>query len=402
MSISGQPTFDFPHPELTKIDGPPSFVPLQKLNEELFANASSVYSARGNGALGHAVLVLGVAEYNRVANLPAGGNANNWQAPAHPGIMPNIPAGATNAMIANITATHKAALQEYITYQQVENALKRQLLACVDDTYVCSLKEPRYGYANITTRQIIEHLEATYAVLDQEAMSANLRSLQQPWEPQVSMESLWQRGTTAQQVATAGGNPINDATLLLHTREVLVNTGVFKLDLRDWDNKPVAQRTWANFKTFFTEANKKRIKETTAGQFQHGAFAATERTSPTRFSPLTLESDQGNEFSYCWTHGLTNNKEHTSKTCTKKATGHQEDATLGNMMGGNNTIRRKRGEKNKFRELNPQPARPQPRRTSNPRDRANHAQDDSTRDDETVATSNSSFNNGNGGGANDS
>ena len=79
MSIitSGASAFKLPHPELTRIDGMPDYLSIQRLKRELVANAISVYSTRGNGALGHAVLILGNAEYNRVANLPGGGNANN-------------------------------------------------------------------------------------------------------------------------------------------------------------------------------------------------------------------------------------------------------------------------------------------------------------------------------------
>ena len=50
----------------------------------------------------------------------------------------------------------------------------------------------------------------------------------------------------------------------------------------------------------------------------------------------------------------------------QQANGHQEGATVDNMMGGNNTIRRKRGERNTYRQLNPQ----QPR---NPRNEAGAA-----------------------------
>ena len=39
--------------------------------------------------------------------------------------------------------------------------------------------------------------------------------------------------------------------------------------------------------------------------------------------------------SYCWTHGVTNNPSHTSQTCRNPAQGHQQNATVTNMMGGN-------------------------------------------------------------------
>jgi hypothetical protein len=38
---------------------------------------------------------------------------------------------------------------------------------------------------------------------------------------------------------------------------------------------------------------------------------------------------------YCWTHDHRISKEHTSATCTRKLTGHRNDATAANTLGGN-------------------------------------------------------------------
>jgi hypothetical protein len=37
---------------------------------------------------------------------------------------------------------------------------------------------------------------------------------------------------------------------------------------------------------------------------------------------------------YCWTHGYHVSATHNNKTCTRRATGHQEEATRSNNMGG--------------------------------------------------------------------
>ncbi len=37
---------------------------------------------------------------------------------------------------------------------------------------------------------------------------------------------------------------------------------------------------------------------------------------------------------YCWTHGHHIRKDHTSNTCAVKATGHRDDATAANTLGG--------------------------------------------------------------------
>ena len=42
-------------------------------------------------------------------------------------------------------------------------------------------------------------------------------------------------------------------------RKVLQKSGVFYLGVRDWDALPAAQRTYNQFRTHFTAANKRRI-----------------------------------------------------------------------------------------------------------------------------------------------
>ena len=143
-----------------------------------------------------------------------------------------------------ISATYDRALRN------VEQTLKQQLLAAVEDEYVCSLQDALYGYANVTVRAI----ETTYGQLDQDALTANLVALEEPWEPVESMEKIWQQATYAQGDAEQGGDPITEATLVCIYRDKLKNTGVFSLNLREWDKKPLADCTWANLKTHFTEA----------------------------------------------------------------------------------------------------------------------------------------------------
>jgi hypothetical protein len=41
---------------------------------------------------------------------------------------------------------------------------------------------------------------------------------------------------------------------------------------------------------------------------------------------------------YCWMHGLSQHRNHTSATCLHKADGHKDDATAFKMKGGNHTI----------------------------------------------------------------
>ena len=41
---------------------------------------------------------------------------------------------------------------------------------------------------------------------------------------------------------------------------------------------------------------------------------------------------------YCWTHGITSNLQHTSATCTRPKQGHKKEATYENKMGGSEEV----------------------------------------------------------------
>jgi hypothetical protein len=52
--------------------------------------------------------------------------------------------------------------------------------------------------------------------------------------------------------------------------------------------------------------------------------------------PLVFQGtdDAGNKITYCWSHGITSNLRHHSKTYKRQKEGHQTDATLHNKMNG--------------------------------------------------------------------
>lgn len=50
--------------------------------------------------------------------------------------------------------------------------------------------------------------------------------------------------------------------------------------------------------------------------------------------PAQGKDDDGNDITYCWSHGITRNLWHNSKTCKRCKEGHKKEATLQNKMGG--------------------------------------------------------------------
>jgi hypothetical protein len=367
MSFSNfDPTSTFPHADLTVLTGKPSFASVQVLKRELIANAMSVHSSRGNGTMGHAVLVLGTPAYDLIT-----GVGHAWTDPPKPDTAPIIVAGATSAQITSAHRLWERECHEWKAFTSTELALKRLLLVAVDETYISSLQDPMFGFAQVSVHSLLTHLDTTYAEVTPDDITQNLAKLSTPWDPTESMEPLWLRGVEAQRIATAGSVPITDPQLLNIFRDMLAKTGLFSLDIRDWDKLPSASRTIALFKTTFTDANKVRLRSQTfqpygartpapvpAYGMANGATGGTPDTGTTTTpSILAYSASTKTSLGYCWTHGVTTNKDHNSRTCSNKGTSHKEDATIDNMLGGNNTIRRRPNETNVYIQKNPPSSR---------------------------------------------
>lgn len=370
MTSSTDLRITMPHASLTAITGTPSFVSLRLLKQELFANAASVSSSLTAPDIGHAMLVIGDPTYIQLATdaqnaeaLAAGvapPAAYVWNPPIRPPAQPVIAAVATNAAIARAKEEWLLAQTDYNAFTNAKSVLKQQILNAVPHNFVSSLKHELTGFSTVTPRQLVAHLETTYGNVTRSHLDANLVALETPWDPSDSMEDLWTRCAQCEHIAAAGNETISPALKMRLMLKVLTQSGLFSLDIRDWNKRPVAQRTWDDFKTFFGEANRERCANLTAGDYRHQANVTVTRSaakSPT-FSEITqgtFSTSGASEkpIKFCWTHGcFPYGNGHTSRECTNKKKGHKEDANIFNMLGGNNSIRRKPNERDDYTRIN--------------------------------------------------
>jgi hypothetical protein len=137
---------------------------------------------------------------------------------------------------------------------------------------------------------------------------------------------------------------------------MIEKTGLLSTTTEKFRLRPVTEWTVALFKSEFVLGNKERIRRLTAGDAGfHGAHNAISTPSPSTpasaaaVTPVTTPAPappaaarhvtvEGGKMFYCWTHGLSPHRNHTSITCLHKAEGHKDNATAFRMQGGNNTI----------------------------------------------------------------
>ena len=116
----------FPHPTIARIEGPPTYDAIAEMQRSLSANAASVHTNLGGGQLGYLALTVDPAIYATRAAEP-------FVAPPNPGILPVIPFGSTVAYTSELVRQHTHSLKAWREHQDVDNALKQQLLGTVND-----------------------------------------------------------------------------------------------------------------------------------------------------------------------------------------------------------------------------------------------------------------------------
>lgn len=361
-----EPKEHFAHTKLTALSAKevPTRKSLKTLHLQVNANAESVPSTRGGANHGHLGIVLSPEDYATIQT-EDGVAKTPWVNPEHPGPRPEIPDEATQYQIAEANRQYKADAEEYRLFKSTEAALRNQLLEAVPEIFISILENKHRGYGGLTPLQILNHLDANYGEVTAADLRVNIQNLHRQWTPDQPIEDLWQQIKDCMDFA-ADHNPITECTAVQAAVANLEESGAFVDTLKEWELKPLAEQTLANLKSKINLAARVKHKQLTAkgAGYANKATGANKENTPT---PNPTPGIPG--MSYCWTHGFFHNYGrnigHNSTTCLSKEEGHRDEATVDNMMGGNNRVQRKNREKQVWKPKTWQPNPRAPRNSTN-------------------------------------
>jgi len=237
-----------PYPILTRIEGVPSYEDIKILNDELTGNAVTITTNLGDGLVGYARLTLTAAVYANIS-------LHAWVPPVNPGIQALIPAGSTSPQITALNRSFDKNFAIYADFIAVGNALKKQLLAAVNDIYLCTLKMPYIGYGNVTVLQLLTHLYSTYAKISPGDLEANDKRMKAAYDPNLPIEFLFKQIEDAVAYADHGQAPISKVQVTNRAINLITNTGLFTDECKEWKRLSADSKTWLAFKVKFAEAH---------------------------------------------------------------------------------------------------------------------------------------------------
>ncbi len=395
--------FTIPLDQMPKMSSPatgkPNYTTLDKFQKAINKQALSIPSATypDLGWIGQVIPNQDFANIN---------NGNIFVAPANPGIAPTQPAGATGPQIAEIVRQHELAANEFTVFNHTRTQLRNMIINNIEDKYICALANDVTSYNQVSPLTILTHLWDNYGQIKEADLSANEQRMYADWNPPTPIETLYEQLVEGQRFAARGNEIIDNSQLVRKGYDIIKKTGLFEDDCKKWRNKPEAERTWTNFQAFFTEADNDRRQNTpTSGTAGYSAndieelvnsqmnsilqtFLQAEDASTTDNVPppsdshqqrdtanaaITIEDlrneitkmqwemqgkrknrrkdpppaqgkdDNGDNITYCWSHGITKNLWHNSMTCKRCKEGHKKESTLQNKMGGSEERCKARG-----------------------------------------------------------
>jgi hypothetical protein len=257
--------------------------------------------------------------------------------------------------------------------------------------YLDVLYDDMVGFANITARAMLDHLFITYGNITAVDLENNFEHMRRAWDPQQPVESFFKQIQDCADYSEARGVIIGYPQKINVGYANILATGHFMSACRRWNEKPHAEKTWAQFKAHFSAAYRQhkhmqgesaatsaypsanaavgqtddQMAESTIGALANLTIAtAADRgvvTTLTEANSLIAKQleENSNELrelkalikkerterrghrsfnpspnNYCWTHGYKVTNTHTSLSCNSTKQGHKREATRADTMGG--------------------------------------------------------------------
>jgi hypothetical protein len=164
----------FPHPGLPTVQGEPDYQTFHANRNFLQANLRAIDTHLGGGTLGHLGLIISNASYARIA--PTKDAAPTlWTSPQAPRWAPVN----TDGTAAQISAARHIWEEDVQTCQitSVQHALKKQIISVFEPMYFDILNDNMVGYANISARDMLDHLFETYGNITAVNMEINFENM---------------------------------------------------------------------------------------------------------------------------------------------------------------------------------------------------------------------------------
>jgi hypothetical protein len=195
----------FTHPVLPTVQGQPDYQTIHATRKFLQANSRAIDTHLGGGTLEHLSLIISDASYAMIA--PTTNDERTlWVVPPAPGRAPATTDG-TAAQVSAARHLWDEDVQTYRTCTSVQQALNKQIISVFEPMYLYILNDNMVGYANISARDMLDHLFETYGNITAVDLEINFEHMRRAWDPKQPVECLLKQIQDCADYSEAGVRP---------------------------------------------------------------------------------------------------------------------------------------------------------------------------------------------------
>ena len=236
---------------LTPIIGQPDFESLQKLKNEIKANAQSVPSTLGGGNHGLLGMVLTPAEYAVISAVP-------FVAPAHPGNLV-FPPGTTGVQSKAMEIQYRNDMKTYEQCIGVEKAILQQINKAVHDDWLRPIRDNVTNAINRSIPDVLAFLFQEHGDVSAESLTRKEKLVREMvYTPATDpVDKVFTEVSDLADFAAAAGAPYSRQQKINIAYVILMRARVFSQNITEWNRLirvTPTDNTWENFKRYFRQA----------------------------------------------------------------------------------------------------------------------------------------------------
>ena len=115
-----------------------------------------------------------------------------------------------------------------------------------------ALKNRYIGYANVTTKELLNHLFTTYGKISGNDLRVNDTRMNAPYDVNLPIEVLFDQVEDGMDFTEAGNHPKTPEQIFMIGQQLIQETGMFTDNLEIWKQLPAQDRTWTRLETDFS------------------------------------------------------------------------------------------------------------------------------------------------------
>ena len=253
----------FPYKSLPPIQGKPTLHTLLQTLKLLCKCSQKIKS--GLGPLGYLFVALPVVHYQRFTAVPL-------VLPGPTPQLPTYPAGTNTSTRDNIKLTWQAHKAENDNIRNMNEALLTLFLAAIDPAYKRHLENDLVGVTQQNFWDVFSSFLDKYGRVTPIDHEQNLIRMKRNWDAQEPIETLFAQINDANEYSIFAGTPFQEHDLIQAAEMLVLRTGQFSQEYKDWRALPDNLRTWNGFQDWWQRAyNLKEETNITASDLNYAA-----------------------------------------------------------------------------------------------------------------------------------